>query len=359
MINKKIIIAGGTGFIGQLLAAQFGKENRIVIISRHGRKTKDNSYSDRLLTVADGYNITYWHWDGRQVEKHWAAELEGADLLINLAGKSVNCRYTEQNKQTILDSRVNSNRVLAEAIRQCSTPPALWINAASATIYRHATDRPQDEFTGEISDWKKDNMPYSALDRLRFTGKKWAARFRHGKDSEAYQQLDRDFSVQVCKAWEQSFLDEPTPGTRKVALRIAITLGAGSILVPFQRLARLGLGGSLGNGRQMMSWVHAEDLGRVIHWCLVNPSAEGVYNVASPGPVSNKQFMSTFRKLVKIPFGLPAPACMLELGAALIGTETELLLKSRWVLPARLEKEGFVFRHSTLEPTLKELLAAM
>lgn len=357
MKNKKIIIAGGTGFIGQALARYFGKDNRIVIISRHSRKIKDNSFKNTLLTAADGYNITYWHWDGRRLEKHWADELEGADLLINLAGKSVNCRYTEQNKKEIIGSRRDSTLVLAEAIRRCAHPPALWINAASATIYRNATDRPQDEWNGEISDWKNDNMPYSLADRLRFACRRWKAGIQYGKQSTQYTRLSQDFSVQVCKIWEQTFFETSVPGTRKIALRIAITLGDGGAIVPYYRLAKFGLGGHQGNGRQMMSWVHEEDLCRLIEWCAVNSEAQGIYNVAAPDPIPNKTFMATLRRLTRNPVGLPAPACLLELGAALIGTETELILKSRWVLPTRLLQSGFRFRHPTLESALQQLVA--
>jgi NAD dependent epimerase/dehydratase family enzyme len=165
MKNKKIIIAGGTGFIGQALAARWGKDNHVVILSRQGageRKNgegarrngdgRNNAYGRKLLSVEDGYNITYWRWDGRHVEKHWADEIEGCDLVINLAGRSVNCRYTPKNKQEIFDSRTDATRVIGQAIRDAVVPPKLWINAASATIYRHAEDRPQDEYTGETGE---------------------------------------------------------------------------------------------------------------------------------------------------------------------------------------------------------------
>ena len=177
MKNKKIVIAGGSGFIGQALAARWGKDNQIVILSRQLRQASNNAY-DRKVSLADeGYAITPMRWDGRHVEHHWAAEIEGADIVINLAGRSVNCRYTRRNRQEIIDSRVDATNALGQAIREATVPPKLWINASSATIYRHAQDRPQDEYTGEIED---------------------------------------GFSVQVCKRWEAALDAQRTPFTRKI-----------------------------------------------------------------------------------------------------------------------------------------------
>ncbi|HLZ87425.1 MAG TPA: TIGR01777 family oxidoreductase [Puia sp.] len=318
MKNKKIVIAGGTGFIGQALAARWAKDNQVVILSRQSASATNNSYSHRLLTAADGYNITYWHWDGRFVEKHWADELEGCDLVLNLAGRSVNCRYTERNKQEISDSRADATRVIGQAIRETVVPPKLWVNGGSATIYRHAQDRPQDEYTGEIED---------------------------------------DFSVRVCKRWERTFEEQRTPFTRKIALRLAITLGEGGVVIPYLNLLKYGLGGPQGDGRQMYSWVHIDDVGRAIEWFLEHPELEGVYNVAAPGPITNRFFMTTFRRLTGRRIGLRAPALLLKLGALLIGTETELVLKSRWVLPTKLQETGFRFQYERIEPALADIVA--
>jgi uncharacterized protein (TIGR01777 family) len=320
MKNKKIVIAGGAGFIGQALAARWGKDNEIVILSRQSAGAKNNSYGRAPLEVADGYRTTYRHWDGKLVERQWAAELEACDLVVNLAGRSVNCRYTEHNKQEIFDSRTDSTTALGQAIRETVVPPKLWINAASATIYRYAEDRPQDEYGGEIG---------------------------HG------------FSVEVCKRWEECFFAERTAFTRKIALRTAITLGEGGVLVPYLRLIKTGLGGRQGSGRQMYSWVHIADVGRAIEWLLDRPELEGVYNVAAPGPVTNSVFMSTLRGLMHHPFGLPAPAWLLRFGARLIGTETELVLKSRWVIPTKLLEAGFKFRYERLEAALGDILRRM
>ncbi|GGB06057.1 TIGR01777 family oxidoreductase [Puia dinghuensis] len=336
MKNKKIVIAGGTGFIGQALAARWGKDNQVVILTRQSatatgsrsatpitsrpEESINNSYSHRLLRAADGYNITYWHWDGRFVEKHWADELEGCDLVLNLAGRSVNCRYTARNKQAISDSRADATHAIGQAIKATVVPPKLWINGGSATIYRHAQDRPQDEYTGEMAD---------------------------------------DFSVRVCKRWEKTFDEQRTPFTRKIALRLAIILGHGGVVVPYLNLVKYGLGGRQGNGQQMYSWVHIDDVGRAIEWFLDHPELEGTYNLSAPGPVTNAVFMETLRKVTGNRLGLPAPAFLLKLGALLIGTETELLLKSRWVLPAKLLETGFRFEYDRVEPALNAIVGKL
>ncbi|MBS1564212.1 MAG: TIGR01777 family oxidoreductase, partial [Bacteroidetes bacterium] len=278
MKNKRIVIAGGTGFIGQELVRRFGKENHIIVLSRQSVVPRNNAYSNTLLLPADGYDATYRRWDGRHVEKHWAKELDGADIVINLAGRTVNCRYNEKNKKEILDSRVHATEALGAAIRECTAPPKLWINAASATIYRDASDRPQDEYTGEFHN---------------------------------------DFSVQVCKCWEKTFYGQRTPFTRKVALRTAVTLSNGGVLVPYFRLLKFALGGRQGNGRQMYSWVHVEDIGRMVEWLYDNKNCEGTYNCAAPGPVTNDYFMKTLRRITGHKIGLPAPAWLLAIGARL------------------------------------------
>ncbi len=356
MRNKKIVITGGTGFIGQALARYFGKDNHVVILSRQSVHTQNNNYGNHLVNASDGYNITYWRWDGKRVERHWLKDMEGCDIVINLAGKSVNCRYNERNKQEVLNSRVDATRTIGEAIRQVNNPPVLWINASSATIYRHATDRPQAEENGEISDLKKDNMPYSFLDRLRFSCKKARAGLLYGKKSDQYLSLDKDFSVGICKQWEQAFFDAPTPGVRKVALRAAVTLGAGGVMVPYFNLLKTGLGGYQGSGQQMYSWIHEDDLCRIVEWSYDHPEAVGVFNCAAPNPVTNSDFMRALRKVTGHKVGLPAFTWMLELGARLIGTESELILKSRWVLPGRLLSSGFRFRYVLAEDALKDIV---
>ena len=317
MKNKKIILAGGTGFIGQEMTKYFGKENNIVILTRQINNAKTNRNDYDSLTAADLKNVKYVRWDGKTVGD-WISELNGADLIINLAGKSVNCRYNEKNKNAIFDSRTDAVKTIGEAINKCELAPSLWINSSSATIYRHAMDRAQDEYTGECHD---------------------------------------DFSVQVCKRWERTFYDQPTPHTRKVALRMAITLGPGGILIPFFNLLKFGLGGKQASGKQMFSWVHIEDTCRMIEWIHDNKQIQGTYNCSSPGPVTNEEFMRTLRKVTGTLIGFPAFEWMLRVGAPIIGTELELILKSRWVVPAKILETGFQFKYPLLEQALKDVIS--
>jgi uncharacterized protein len=312
MNNKKIIIAGGTGFIGQELINWFGHSNRVIVLTRAKTGAQNNTYSKYHNT-----NATYLQWDGKTIGE-WATELDGADLLINLVGKSVNCRYTEKNKQEIFDSRTTATNVLGLAVKQAVRPPKLWINAASATIYRNATDRPQNEESGEIGN---------------------------------------GFSVEVCKLWESTFFEQRTPFTRKVALRIAIALGNGGVMVPYFNLLKFALGGRQGSGKQMYSWVHITDVCRMVEWIEEHDDIEGTYNCSSPNPVNNSDFMQTLRKVTNTRIGLPAFTWMLHVGAAVIGTEIELLLKSRWVVPTKMMATGFQFTYPYLQDAFKEIIS--
>jgi uncharacterized protein len=264
MKNKKIVIAGGTGFIGRSIAKYFADVNEIVILSRQAKRSTNNAFENFELTDELRKNVRLVQWNAKEVDE-WAKEIDGCDLVINLAGKSVNCRYNKKNKKEIFDSRTNSTKAVGEAIRKCIYPPKLWINAASATIYRHATDRVQDELTGE---------------------------------------MHNDFSVQVCKLWEQTFFKQRTPFTRK---------GAGGVMIPYFNLVKFGLGGRQGSGNQMYSWVHIEDVCRCVEFMFNHPDIEGVYNVCSPNPVTNNTFMKTLRKLTQCSIGLPAYEWMIQL----------------------------------------------
>lgn len=315
MRNKKIIIAGGTGFIGQEICNYFGYENEIIILTRQVHD-KTNTFGEFSIKEDVIKNIRFVKWDGVTISD-WAKEIEHADLVINLAGKTVNCRYTEKNKKEIFDSRTKATKAIGMAIQNAANPPKLWINAASATIYRHATDKPQDEFTGEYHN---------------------------------------DFSVQVCKLWEKTFFEHYTPDTRKVALRMAITLGAGGVMNPYFNLLKFALGGRQGNGNQMYSWIYIEDTCRMIDWIFEHTELEGVYNCCSPNPVSNKYFMDELRKETGHVIGVPAFTWMLKIGAKLIGTETELILKSRWVLPTKILQTGFQFKYPLLPDAFKEII---
>jgi len=316
MKNKKIIIAGGTGFIGQEMTRYFGKENTTIILTRGLGNFKNNRNNYNILSADDLKNVKFVRWDGVNLGE-WVKELENADLVINLAGQSVNCRYTHKNKKEIFDSRTNSVKAIGAAIQQSSRPTKLWINASSATIYRHATDKPQDEYTAEFHN---------------------------------------DFSVQVCKLWEKTFYEQSLSSTRQVALRMAITLGPGGVLIPYFNLLKFALGGKQGSGRQMFSWIHIKDTCRMIEWIERHSQIEGTFNCCSPNPVTNKEFMRLLRKATGHIFGLPAASWMLKLGAPIIGTETELVLKSRWVLPTKILQTGFEFKFPHLEKAFADII---
>lgn len=294
-MKKKIVIAGGTGFIGQYFEEKLTSLGyEVIIISRR---------SDQLIWT-----------DQAGIVK----ALEGAEMLINLAGKSVNCRYNEKNKKEILHSRTETTQILGNALLACKNPPSLWINSSSATIYRHAEDRPMTEASGEIG-----------------TG----------------------FSVEVAKAWEKSLFTFQLPQTRKVALRIAIVLGEdGGVMEPYLNLVRYGLGGVQGSGNQMFSWIHIEDVLRIILFLQKNKELDGIFNCSAPQPITNQEFMRQLRKKMNRKIGFPSPKWILEMGAVLMRTETELVLKSRWVVPERLEKEGFHFRFETIGKALQQIL---
>ena len=313
----RVVIAGASGFMGSYFTTA---------LRQHGHQVDHVGRSSRA------------RWG------HAAAItdlLEGADLLVNLAGKSVNCRYGPANRREILESRVDTTRELAIALGACEHPPPLWINSSTATIYRHAEDRPMTESTGELGE---------------------------------------GFSVDVAKAWERAFFAGHLPDTRRVALRTAIVLGHGGALAPMLRLARLGIGGPqfdghwfasharraagtfhqfrARGGRQKFSWVHVADVLRVVLFLVEHSEVDGVVNVSSPNPTDNRTLMCTIRRVLGIPVGIPAFRWMTELGATVIRTETELILKSRWVTPERLSAAGFMFEYPELEPALRQIVGS-
>lgn len=258
-------------------------------------------------------------WDARELGP-WAEELEGADAVINLTGRSVNCRYTEKNRRQIFHSRVASTRVLGEAIAQAADPPAVWLNASTATYYRHSFDLPMDEDSGQAGGGEPD-APES-----------WK------------------FSVDVARAWEDALFAAETPRTRRVALRTSMVMspGCGGVFDTLLRLVRCGLGGAAGSGRQYVSWIHDADFVDAVRFLIAAEDVEGAVNVTSPEPAPNREFMAELRQAWGepgvAPLGLPAAPWMLEIGAFLLRTETELILKSRRVTPARLIDAGFEFR---------------
>ena len=295
----KIVIPGGSGELGTLLAGEFRAEgHEVVVLSRQSRPGPWRAVE----------------WDGVNPGA-WTAEIDGCEAVINLAGRSVNCRYTAKNRREIIESRVLSTRAIGSAIAAAKRPPRVWVQASTATIYAHRYDVPNDERTGLIGGGEP-NAPET-----------WR------------------FSIEVATAWEQAANEFELAHTRKVLMRSAIVMsprrgGAFSLLL---RLVRFGLGGREGDGRQFVSWIHHEDWVRAVEWLIAHPELAGPVNLASPRPLPNDQFMRALRRAAGVPFGMPATRWMLEAGAFVIRTETELILKSRRVVPTRLIQSGFAF----------------
>ena len=299
----KIVIPGGSGHLGQTLAHDFiANGHDVLVLSR---------YPDQMHLLCRSL-----FWDGASCGD-WAAEIDGADVVINLAGRSVNCRYTPANRRAILDSRVNSTRVVGAAIARAKRPPRVWLQAATATIYAHRYDAANDEYTGMLAG-DEPNAPES-----------WR------------------FSAEVARAWEHVLSDAPTPNTRKVTMRTAIVMGneADGAFNALLGLVRRGLGGRAGDGRQFVSWMHEADFVRAAGWLVDHDELSGPVNLCAPNPLPNVEFMRTLRQVWRARGGLNATEWMLELGAWAMGTETELLLKSRRVAPGKLLRSGFVFRY--------------
>jgi len=296
---KTIIIVGGSGFLGQTLEHYFSEEGYLVkILTR--TKTKKN----------------HIHWDAKNIGK-WAEQFNNTDIIINLSGKSVNCRYTIDNKKLIHDSRIDTTNLIGLAINLCENPPKVWVNSSTATIYKHSFIKEMSEENGEIGD---------------------------------------DFSMNIAKSWENTFNNIKTPKTRKIIIRTAIVLGKkGGALIPLKRLVKFGLGGKQGKGNQKISWIHEVDFARAVFF-LVSSNLKGVFNLCVPNPINNRIFMNTLRKVLKIPFGISHPKILLNFWAKIIGTETELILKSRNVIPQRLLNNKFSFKHSILESALMNLV---
>ncbi len=319
MNPHKIILAGGSGFLGGELARHFTASGWEIVILTRTPKPR----SDQVREVA---------WDTKSLNV-WARELEGATAILNLTGRSVDCRYTAKNRRDIMDSRVNSTRVVGEAIAQCKTPPRVWLNSSTATVYQHTFGKPHDESSRAMD---------SATD---------------AKDA---------FSVEVAQAWERTLFEarlslSPSNGereaTRRIALRTSMVLGLGrnSVFPVLRRLTRFGLGGRQGSGKQFVSWIHVEDFCRAVEWIIAHEEISDAVNLCAPNPLPNAEMMSTFRKVFKIPFGLPATEWMLEIGAFFLRTETELIFKSRHVVPGRLLASGFEFRFPTFGKALMDL----
>jgi len=309
----RIVIPGGTGQVGTLLARAFHRDGHaVVVLGRNATKTA----------------WRFAHWDGRTLGD-WAREIDDSDVVINLAGRSVNCRYTEENRREILDSRVESTTVVGQAIAQCRRPPSLWLQASSATIYSHRFDAANDEYSGIIGGGEPD-APSS-----------WR------------------FSIDVAKAWEDAATRTVPTGTRLVLLRSAMVMSPddGGIFAALLGLVRLGLGGPAGDGRQFVSWIHDSDFVRSIYWLIERGELSGAVNIASPNPLPYAHFMRALQRAAHVPFGLPAWKWMLAIGTRVMRTESELVLKSRRVVPTRLMDSGFMFDFPTWPTAASELVA--
>ena len=305
-MKPKMIIPGGSGFLGLYLAQYFSEKGwEVVILSRSVKPSNAT--------------IRFVQWDGKTLGP-WAQEIDGATAIVNMAGRTVNCRYNEVNKKQILDSRIDSTNILGQAIVAASKPPKIWINSSSATIYQDTRgDIPaNDEYNGQIGD---------------------------------------DFSMNICKAWEKEFNTVPTTHTRKIALRTAIVIAqeTGGALEYLINLTKLWLGGTQGGGQQFVSWVHLYDFAHCIQFLIDKEHIKGVINCAAPNPVTNQVFMAKLRQYCGRSWGLAMPRWLLEIGAILIRTQTELILKSRKVVSKRLEEEGFQFEYTTLDEAFTQI----
>ncbi len=300
----RIVIPGGSGQVGRMLAQFFQERGHHVTVLTRG------PYTAPWQTV---------HWDGK-LTGPWVETLEGADVCIHLSGKSVNCRYTAKNRRELYDSRIGPTRLLNHVIAGLAAPPRVWLNASTATIYRHALDREMDEATGEIG----GNEMISARRRAP---EKW------------------NWTIKLVKEWEAAFFDIPTPRTRKIALRTSLVFSPepGNIFAVLSNLVRFGLGGTQGNGRQYVSWMHEADYARAVEFLTQHEEIDGPVNLASPEPLPNREFMAALRDAWEMPNGLPAPAPLIGLGAFFLRTEPELVLKSRRAIPGKLLDAGFGF----------------
>ncbi len=307
----RIVLAGGSGFLGSVLARHFrSRADDVVVLTR------------RPKARSDGVREVFW--DARTFGD-WARELDGAAAVVNLAGRSIQCRSTPENRREILASRLDATRAVGQAIARAASPPPVWLNASAAAIYQHSLDIPMDE----------------------------------SGPSGPTEGLGDAFSIEVVRAWEAALFEAATPTTRKVALRITLVLGPGGGAYPvFRRLARLGLGGRMGSGRQWVSWIHEADFARGVEWLIQRAELSGPVNLTAPEPVTNAELMRLLRQTCRAPFGLPAAEWMIRLGARLIGVEPELILKSRRIVPGKLLASGFRFEFPELRSALEHLAAA-
>ncbi|GGW57342.1 TIGR01777 family protein [Streptomyces galilaeus] len=306
----KIVVPGGTGQVGTVLRrALTAAGHEVVVLSRHPRRPGDLA------------------WDGR-TRGPWTDAVDGSDVVINLAGRSVSCRYTPANMREMMDSRVDSARVVGEAIAGAARPPRLWLQMSTATIYAHRFDAPHDEATGILGGTEPDVPDY------------WS------------------YSVDIARNWEREQESADTPHTRKVALRAAMVMSPdrGGVFDVLSKLTRLGLGGPVAGGAQYVSWIHDRDFVRAVGFLIDREDLAGPVNLAAPAPLPHRAFMRALRKAWGVPVGLPATRPMAALGAFALRSDTELLLKSRRVVPGRLLEAGFTFDRPAWQEAATDLV---
>ncbi len=309
---KRVLIFGGTGHMGAAIKRHLDPtEYKITVVTRNPKSADDI------------------HWDARTLGP-WADALDGAEVVMNLAGRRVHCRYNEANKKEMMDSRILSTRILGEAISQCPNPPKVWLQASTATLYAHTFGPANDDITGVMAGSEPD-APAA-----------WK------------------YSIEIGKRWEDELNKAVTPNTRKVAMRTAIMMGIDkeSALDVFSGLTRKGLGGRLASGKQWVSWVHELDMVRAIQF-LIESDLEGPVNIASPNPLPQAEFAKELRQAWGIPFGLPATPWMIAIGAWFMDGDSEIVLKSRRVVPKRLTDAGFQFQFPEFGPAVQDLVAKM
>jgi hypothetical protein len=301
-MNPRIVLAGGSGFLGQALAkALLGKGYEVVILSRGAHR--------------EGGVIRQLHWDGKNFDDWWQA-IDGAKAIVNLTGRSVNCRHTPENRRAIMDSREDSVRVLGEAVARCSAPPEVWVQASSLAIYGDPGDR-----------WCDEDSPHA-----------------------------EGFSEEVCKRWEAAFEKVHAPGMRKVVFRIGIVLDRDQGALPvLARLTRLFLGGRVGDGKQYVSWIHVADMTRMFVEAIERPELSGIFNATGPNPVTNAEFMRELRRALHRPWSPPVPAWATRIGAFFMRTEPSLALTGRRCRPKRFLENGFHFEFPELRGALAHL----
>ncbi len=306
----KVVIPGGTGQVGAILNRALSAEgHHVVVLTRSPR-------GERQV-----------RWDGSTLGS-WARQIDGSDVVINLAGRSVSCRYTDENLEAMMSSRVESARVVGEAIAGAARPPKVWLQMSTATIYAHRFDAANDEYGGLIGGGESGVPAY------------WA------------------YSVEIARNWEAAQEQAATPKTRKVALRSAMVMSPdrGGVFDVLSWLARLGLGGSVAGGRQYVSWIHDQDFVRAVRFLIERDDLAGAVNLAAPGPLPQREFMRILRSAWRIPVGLPATTWMAKIGAFAIRSDTELLLKSRRVVPGRLANAGFAFDYPDWQTAAADLV---